>query len=206
MKCNDIQVRLPELIDGTISADEKLALDDHLAHCPMCEGEFEELSALFAQMKSDVPWSPPQAYWNALTPRIHERINKGSTPVRFIPAWIQRVAVTAAAVAIIYAGFNIVPANIEEKSIDLRSLVAQGSPEEIQSFVERQQIEGLSMSSLASADNVLITADDKTDLREVIGEDFSSVDADLAVESLSNMDEQAVKDIVEKLDQQAILN
>jgi hypothetical protein len=206
MNCKELQLRIPDMIDGTIRGDEKTILEEHVAHCPECSREYAELSVLLAHLKTDEPWAPPQAYWNSLIPKIHDRIEQTSRPARLFPAWIRRSVVTAAAIAVVCAGINVVPTVIEERPDELRSVVSQVSPEEIQSFIERQEIEGMTASSSSSAANSLISADDKTDLREVIGEDESSIEVDDAVESLNGMNDNAVKDIVARLDQKVILN
>ncbi|MFI5252277.1 MAG: anti-sigma factor family protein [Bacteroidota bacterium] len=206
MNCKDIQIRMPELLDGTIDGEGKNFLQDHLGQCPSCKKDFEELTLLYTMMKSDKPWAPPAAYWNGLIPRIQESINNSTRPPLVAPAWIQRFTVSAAAIAMIIVVFNMIPGNIDEKEIDYHSIVAQGPADEVQNFIDGQEIEGLADQYAGIQNTSVLGSDDKANLREVIGEDQSSIDDDNAIESLSSLNDKAVNDIVTKINSKAIFN
>ena len=54
-KCEELQFDLPLYFDGSLNADERSAVDEHLPECPLCRqklSEFEELSVGLSSIPS----------------------------------------------------------------------------------------------------------------------------------------------------------
>jgi anti-sigma factor RsiW len=60
MKCSIAMILLSAMIDGEISPREKLLLRQHLAACPRCKEEKEELHTLRAFMSLWPEEEPPR--------------------------------------------------------------------------------------------------------------------------------------------------
>jgi hypothetical protein len=57
MNCHDVQVRLAELVSGTIPESERQAIQSHLASCAACREEHESLRGVCAMLKTSA--APP---------------------------------------------------------------------------------------------------------------------------------------------------
>jgi anti-sigma factor RsiW len=134
--CNSILLDLPDFIQGKMGDSDRRSVQDHIERCPSCRKEAQNLREVFASISSErTPWAPPEAYWNTIIPRIHERLEKRNQS-RLIPKWIYRVVLPLAAVLIavvvIYRSGYFGPVNPEE---ELRIAVKQMTNEEQADFV-----------------------------------------------------------------------
>jgi len=68
MDCNEASSRLPELVDGELSADERRALEEHLAACPRCREKLAVLracwEALGEEEAPEVSHSFARRFWH----------------------------------------------------------------------------------------------------------------------------------------------
>jgi anti-sigma-K factor RskA len=99
-----IQDRLDDYLDGSLSEDERLAIERHLDHCPLCSQEVEKRRSLL-EMARKLPASipPPRDLWPAIEAQIQAR----PEPAARKPLWILQLrwgvgaALAAAAVVVI---------------------------------------------------------------------------------------------------------
>ena len=90
---------LVDALDGTLAGGRAA----HIAACPVCAAQIEELRAIAARAADlDVP-EPPAFFWNQLSARVRAAVDAESPGPRFL-AWRQwlrpAVVLTAAAVVI----------------------------------------------------------------------------------------------------------
>jgi hypothetical protein len=102
MKCTDARAALPLLIYGDASPQEQAALRDHLASCPACRREHEELQGIRRLLDA-----APVPHVEVDLARLHETLAKRQT--RRLRRW-RRVAVALGAIAaclLLVAGFRL---------------------------------------------------------------------------------------------------
>ncbi len=89
---------LVDALDGTL-VDVRTA---HVASCPACAAQVEELRAIAARAAAvDVP-EPPPFFWNQLSARVHAAVAEEATAGPRVLSWPQwlRPAIVSAAAAI----------------------------------------------------------------------------------------------------------
>ena len=79
-----------KLADGEATAEERLAVEEHLPTCPGCRGHLEFLVAVSREASAMPLPEPPESYWEHLPRRVLDRIDsEGRHPSRvwsFLPA------------------------------------------------------------------------------------------------------------------------
>lgn len=73
--CHDVQLRLSDLIDGTLDAAERSALNAHLDGCASCRGVFQDLQRLRRAAATLGPIDPPGHVWMQVAGQ--SRIDRG---------------------------------------------------------------------------------------------------------------------------------
>lgn len=201
MKCSEVRREIPDYIFGKLPEPEHTAIGGHLATCPACKAEADELQTAFAGIAGEKPWEPDAAYWSTLLPRIHERIEKRRR--RLIPAWVTRALMpAAAALALIIAVGRLLPTAPAGGPQDLSSVLRQTSADELQDFVDQHSVAGaIDVSDRATA------ADDRALLKGFISDESEGVidesDQESVLDNMSDNDAEAVIAVLEKNAQSA---
>jgi putative zinc finger protein len=79
---------LSAYLDGELREDERRAVDLHLAACPSCARELEELASLDALARDAVPPEAPAGYFDDLPSRVRARIRaprRRTSPLWLVP-------------------------------------------------------------------------------------------------------------------------
>lgn len=82
---------LSALLDGELAADERRAVEAHVASCPSCARHLRELSEVDALARRLPPVDVPDGYMEALPARVRARIRAERSPVSRMP-WIWPLA------------------------------------------------------------------------------------------------------------------
>jgi anti-sigma factor RsiW len=98
MTCTNVQSKLDDFVDDSLSADDAAAMAAHLAACPSCRGLAADLSRLRAAARALGPIDPPAAIWERIV--SHPTIAPPSRSRRPLIRWIG----LAAALAIVTSG------------------------------------------------------------------------------------------------------
>ncbi len=207
MKCRQIQILLPDFIQGKSTTEEHNLVSGHLALCELCNEETTQLHKLITNIQMLNHPEPSRSYFGTLLPRIHSRIEKKSMP--FIPEWALRfVFPMAAALVIVIVLSQVDLLNGSDQESTLNMLFGELSSEELQQVTDQttlhSEIDASSTSDGAfdEIDNdvetlqVLLTSEDRTIL-------IAGLDAD---EALSILNEQEEERILSVLQQQPIFN
>jgi hypothetical protein len=86
MNCADVEIRICDYLDGTLTAEQKSAVERHLAQCPACAELARDCAAAVAFMERAAEVEPP--------PELITRIlfdapwNKGRTKPKGARSWI----------------------------------------------------------------------------------------------------------------------
>lgn len=96
-RCAETWPALPELALGVADGEERALALDHLAECPGCRRELEELSALTDDLLALVPERQPPAGFEAL---VLERVKAEQAPARPRRGWRRRRPLAFAAAAL----------------------------------------------------------------------------------------------------------
>jgi len=102
MKCEEHQVALQELLAGELSEERRLALEEHVRHCPACERDLAAYRVLFDAL--------PQVPEPEIPARLHGDIMLALRAHQ--PAWKQRetrtqVLVRRTVAAVLAAAFGL---------------------------------------------------------------------------------------------------
>jgi hypothetical protein len=94
--CAELSAVLPELALGIADGEERARALEHLAGCPDCRRELEELSRVADELIALAPEREPPAGFEA---RVLERLDVGKTPTRPVRHRLRRLRLPAAALA-----------------------------------------------------------------------------------------------------------
>jgi len=73
MECPRIQDLLSDYIDGTLIAETKSVVEDHLSSCPVCRKELDALKSLIQELGSLESVEPPKNFLHQVHKRIEQR-------------------------------------------------------------------------------------------------------------------------------------
>ncbi|MGF7186218.1 hypothetical protein GGQ84_002312 [Desulfitispora alkaliphila] len=79
MSCEKTKELLSPYIDGVLSEDERLDIEDHLASCVSCQEELEDLQAIINMTKTLPPVEPPLEFRSQLKEKLNREAGKGRT-------------------------------------------------------------------------------------------------------------------------------
>jgi hypothetical protein len=118
MKCDDALELISAALDGELTAEERAALDEHLANCPACAALYEELSGqshLLRELDCHVP--------EGLSQRILSQLPEQSAPPkkrRRVIHWQKWGALAACAALVVWAGLTL-PSHLGRSGSDSSS-------------------------------------------------------------------------------------
>ncbi len=70
MECRHVRIKLPGYLDGDLLPSERRPLEDHLAECPECRAEWEELRGFTSTLQEFVVCPGPAYSFEALRRRL----------------------------------------------------------------------------------------------------------------------------------------
>lgn len=70
MECREITDLISDYSVGNVSGDTRVCMDAHLAECPSCTAELENLNLVMALVDGLKPIEPPADLWNGVYNRI----------------------------------------------------------------------------------------------------------------------------------------
>ena len=103
MNCRDVETRLDDFVDGTLSAGERGAVTLHLETCPSCRGAEAGVRALAARTAA-LPQviEPTHDLWPGIAARIQgDTVTQGRFGAARHPRWLHLGALAAAAAALV---------------------------------------------------------------------------------------------------------
>jgi len=94
MTCAELEILLCDYVDGTLRAEERTALENHLPGCPACRQLAEDVAGVTAFFER-VPQAAPPA--ELLTRIMHHapvgsQAQRDQAPVDARPSWIRRLS------------------------------------------------------------------------------------------------------------------
>lgn len=111
MNCDLCRGKLDAYVDESVSADERVAIDEHLRDCPACATEaLGRLQMKRATRAAAARFSPSPEF----RLRMEKAIKKNSRPVAKI-AWLPWVSAVAAALLLIAASVTLVTRHAERE-------------------------------------------------------------------------------------------
>ncbi len=101
--CNEIEVLISGYLDGELDARDQRRLEEHIAGCPQCHREYDEMRRLVVGTSAALTVDPPpEEAWDAFLDTVYNRIERKT-------GWVVLCLGTAAVVAYALALFVLVP-------------------------------------------------------------------------------------------------
>lgn len=146
---------LPDFITGTLSTVEQAKVKEHLANCPTCSEEYEELQQTFALLQCGHVQKPDRSYFVNLLTTIHHRQDQKRLFWHFLFGKTTRLVFPLSAVTIMLVLFLLLPFH-QNNSIDssgLRNVITNLQNEELNDLAVEQD-----KTALVSDNHELTTA------------------------------------------------
>ena len=90
MECAKIKDLLSEYIDGTLDAQTKALIDEHLLACPKCNEELASLKTLIRELGSVESFKAPDDFLEELHERLEPRVSfRKIMRILFVPGRIK---------------------------------------------------------------------------------------------------------------------
>ena len=110
MTCRNYKELMMGYLDDELEAEQRKALEEHLASCPDCAGEMEGFKRL-KQITDEVTFVEPEdKIWQQYWGNIYNRIERGV-------GWI--LFSVAAILLLIYGGFKAIEEIIKDPTVDI---------------------------------------------------------------------------------------
>ena len=118
MECAKIKDLLSEYIDGTLDAQTKALIDEHLLACPKCNEELASLKTLISELGSVESFKAPDDFLEKLHERLEPRFSfRKIMRILFVPGRIKIPLEFATATAMAVLIFSILYIQQPEKMI-----------------------------------------------------------------------------------------
>jgi anti-sigma factor RsiW len=85
--------QLSEYLDDTLSADDRRAVEAHLADCAACRGALDDLRAVVAAVRALGPIEPPVDLWPGIESSLEPRLEPAAGQQRRVPG-VRRVSLS----------------------------------------------------------------------------------------------------------------
>jgi hypothetical protein len=216
MKCRDVEYLLVELADGTLDAERKAGVEEHLAQCEECSMDAALLKETFDALRSEVTELPPTHYFSTLLPKIRTRLEKKERSRGFIlPAWLEKAAAPVAVLAmgVIVIGLFRAFEPTEDFS-PLKTIVSQLPGDEMAALVTTSEPFSSGDFGLSSSEKILeatpnanVIADNmKMDL---IAGDVSGQQTEIGIPTddkvIEELDDETVSQVIDRMNEQSSL-
>jgi len=170
MRCREVGPELPDFVGGRSDEETNCRVSGHLDECPACTRQAQELRALFVRLDEREAWSPAEAYWTSILPRVHRRLEENAA--RGLPQWTTRFALpVAAAIVLAAAVIKIAPPTGEDYPANFSVLLEQLPPDELQRVTDQQAVSEILQPVLEEPSAT--SSDDLEDVKTILGEDGS---------------------------------
>jgi hypothetical protein len=111
VQCTEIKEHLSEYIDGTLDAQTRTLIEEHLSTCRACEKELDSIRALIQELGSLEPVGVPEDFLSSIHERIENRSGFSKIMRRlFLPARIKiplQFATVAVTALLVFTVFNM---------------------------------------------------------------------------------------------------
>jgi len=168
MECALIQERLSEYIDGTLEADDRAAVENHISTCKTCKEDLASLTEMVEELRAMDPVEAPADFLE----KIHERMESRFSLDRiirklFIPFRIKIPLEFAAAATITILVFFVF--NIQQKEVPSVKILSDSiSPKMAEKPTEdrmKSAFEKEAKGVAPSRETILTTPSDKEQIR-----------------------------------------
>lgn len=126
--CKEYESRIGALMDDELTAEERIAVLEHLAQCPACQAYWEDLLSVRDALRTQTE-SAPAGFAEAVMARVHETkqdVVSKQKVLRF-PQW-KRFAALAACCTVVLLGIWAIP-GVDNNSMDLAKTNGSAAPE-----------------------------------------------------------------------------
>jgi len=110
MTCQDYKEMIMGYLDNELESDQSKDLEKHMAGCPQCSKELQELRKLKEITEGVTLVEPEYRLWQEYWGSIYNRVERGI-------GWI--VSSVAGILLVIYGGFKAIEELIKEPSVEL---------------------------------------------------------------------------------------
>ena len=107
MKCEEVNVNLPEYIDRKLDETTSAAIRKHLESCPSCKALYSELSSFLNYMDSFPAPEVPEGMKEEFEGMVASLGNQEKKKIRLIPMWTKIAAMVVFAFGSYWLGFQI---------------------------------------------------------------------------------------------------
>jgi len=199
MTCTDIKYTLADYLRGKVSQEEYSYITAHLVVCGSCRLDAESLSSFLELVKDEKPWTPSDAYWIDILPKLHQRLEDRN--IKYLPDWIVRFALPmAAAIVLIVFSVKYIAIAPSDTTETIQSALAQLSQDELQYYIEQQSIVDVIGDQLSNNGSI-VSGDDKVILKNIIQVGNYSTESEFDYESLlDSISEQEASNIISILE------
>lgn len=141
MKCDEISPLLVELKEGTISVENQVLAEQHIATCAKCRADLVLIGGAFEALRVSVDEEVPTHYFTNLLPRVRQRLDERDVK-KFgfaLPEWAQRMVAPASAIGVIIsmaALFVFLNPTYDTTQSHLMQIVSQFPKDEIEGVVD----------------------------------------------------------------------
>ena len=207
MKCREARLLMADAArDGLRAGNEAAAPDElvrHAAECPACREEFAALSLLLGDIARGKEPVVSDAYWNALLPSVHRRIEEREEGLRF-PSWMVRYVLPASAGLVICAMLFSVPWAGKNQPQSVYSIIEQLPADEVRHLGQTDEASVLSDPAGTAVDNSESAPGDVAVIHQIIQEDGISLSPDVDVTTtlagLTSRDSDDIAALLERQD------
>lgn len=80
LDCRHVWPYISDYIDGTVSPEERLAIEQHLEHCEICSAILDSVHNILVLTADDRVFHLPLGYSERLHARIEEELRRAEVP------------------------------------------------------------------------------------------------------------------------------
>jgi hypothetical protein len=195
MKCRSIQPLLDEYVSGTLPENDREGVRAHLAACARCSADLRMIERFRKETVREAEWTPSTVYFSSIVPRVREKIE--SRKGRLGPAWAVRFVLPAAAVVVLMIAVTWFTPRQSAGTSDSAASFTGFSNDELQDFMERQDVVGLKENTFDTSG----PADEIAVLKDIVQNDhilvYSDFDNEQEVDAIAGRDADKVVAVLE---------
>ena len=107
MKCEEVNINLPEYIDRKLDETTSAAIRSHLESCPSCKALHSELSSFLNYMDSFPAPEVPEGMKEEFEGMVASLGNQEKKKIRLVPMWTKIAAMVVFAFGSYWLGFQV---------------------------------------------------------------------------------------------------
>jgi Putative zinc-finger len=135
LRCADVRDAAAEYALDILDPEERATIARHLAHCPACQAEVDEMSSVGDRLLELVPGTePPLGFDRRVLAQVNgleeggnwavRTARRGRRVVRTRPRMLMAAAVVAAAVALVFVSLGVFAGHSSRKDHDVKILTS----------------------------------------------------------------------------------